>query len=96
MWTFGRSCGNPNILFNIAEKVMTYRISYENDMAATTGAEGYGGVTRTEYFHTESEALNRARRLLDNGHHTVAVYDGTGRVLTGVRLELKLGAAIVD
>ena len=80
---------------NIAEKVMTYRISYENDIAATTGAEGYGGVTRSEYFSTESEALKRVRRLLDDGnYHAVALYDGTGRVLSGALLELKL--ATVD
>lgn len=86
-----------DIVFNIAENVMTYRISYEDDPAAQTGAEGYGGVTRSEYFRTEHEALKRARDLIDNGdHYAVAVHDGTGRVLTGILLQLKLGAAIVD
>ena len=84
-------------MFNIAEKVMTYRISYERDLAAQTGAQGYRGVMRTEYFRTEHEALKRARNLIDHGGgHAVSVHDGSGRVLTGILLQLKLGAAIVD
>jgi hypothetical protein len=72
-------------------------ISYEDGSAVTTGAEGYGGMTRSEYFRTEFEALKRARRLLDDGdHHAVAVHDGSGRVLTGILLQLKLEALIVD
>ena len=86
-----------DILFNMAENTMAYRISYEDGSAVTTSAEGYGGVTRSEYFRTEFEALQRARRLLDDGdHHAVVVHDGSGRVLTGILLQLKLQAVIVD
>ena len=84
-------------MFNTAENTMAYRISYEDGSAVTTGAEGYGGVTRSEYFRTEFEALKRARRLLDDGdHHAVAVHDDSGRVLTGILLYLKLEAVIID
>jgi hypothetical protein len=94
---FRERCAGPGIRFNIVVKAMTYRISYEDDLAAETGAEGYGGVTRTEYFRTEHEAVKRARRLIDNGdHHAISVHDSSGRVLTGILLQLKLGAAIVD
>jgi hypothetical protein len=72
---------------------MTYRISYDDCSAAMAGE----GVTRTEYFRTEYEALQRARQLLEDGdHHTVSLYDSSGNVLAGVRLQLKLGASIAD
>jgi hypothetical protein len=48
---------------------MTYRISYDDGLAATTGAGGHEGATRTEYFRTEYEALQRARQLLEDGDH---------------------------
>lgn len=76
---------------------MTYRISYEDGLAAAAGARGHEGVTRTEYFRTEFEALRRARRLLEDGdHHAIAVHGGSGSVLTGILLQLKLGAVIAD
>ena len=76
---------------------MTYRISYDDGLAVATGAHGREGVKRTEYFHTEFAALKRARQLIEDGeHHAVAVYDSSGNVLTGILLELKLSAAIVD
>jgi hypothetical protein len=76
---------------------MTYRISYEDGLAASTGARGHEGVTRTEYFRTEYEARNRARQLLEDGdHHAVSLCDSSGSVLTGIRLQLKLGAVIAD
>ena len=76
---------------------MTYRISYDDSLAATTGAGGHEGVTRTEYFRTEYEALQRARQLLEDGdHHAVSLCDSSGSVLAGIRLQLKLGAAIAD
>jgi hypothetical protein len=54
---------------------MTYRISYDDGLAATTGAGGHEGVTRTEYFRTEYEALQRARQLLEDGdHHAVSLW----------------------
>lgn len=74
---------------------MTYRISYDDGLA--TGARGRERVQRTEYFRTEFEALRRARELIeDDDHHAVAVHDGSGSVLTGILLQLKLGAAIAD
>jgi hypothetical protein len=36
---------------------MTYRISYDDGLAATTDAGGHEGATRTEYLGTEYEAL---------------------------------------
>ena len=76
---------------------MTYRISYDNSTIAVAGARGAEGVTRTEYFRTEFDALKRARRLVEAGdHHAVAVHDGFGNVLTGILLRLKLGAVIAD
>jgi hypothetical protein len=76
---------------------MTYRISYEDGVAAITGARGHDDVTRTEYFRTEYEALQRARQLLEDGdHHAVSLFDGSGSVLAGIRLQLKLGASTAD
>ena len=71
---------------------MLYSISYDDGW--TGGAEGRAreGLTRTETFGTEGEALTRAFRLLDEGrHHTVSLSDSSGNVLCGVRLQLKLG-----
>jgi hypothetical protein len=94
---FREAWREPDISFNTAGTTMAYRISYEDGSAITTGAEGYGGVTRSEYFRSEFEALKRARRLLDDGgHHAVAVQDGSGRVLAGILLQLKLETMIVD
>jgi hypothetical protein len=67
---------------------MTCRISYDYD---PVGSPIGGGVQRTEYFRTEFEALKRARKLLKDGKCGIAVADGSGRILTGVQLELKLG-----
>jgi hypothetical protein len=76
---------------------MTYRISYEHGFAASTGPRGHEGATRTEYFRSEHEAFRRARELIENGdYHAVAAHDDTGSVLTGILLQLKLGAAIAD
>ena len=71
---------------------MTYRISYENGLASRRG-----GVERIEYFRTEFEALKRARQLLESGdHHRVVMHEGSGSVLTGFRLQLKLGMQVTD
>jgi hypothetical protein len=76
---------------------MTYRISYDHGLAASTGARDHEGLTRTEYFRTEYEALNRARQLLDDGdHYAVSLCDGSGRVVAGILLQLKLGASSAD
>ena len=71
---------------------MLYSISYDD--ASTGGTKGRPGegLTRTETFLTEGEALTRAFRLLDDGrHHAVSLCDSSGNVLCGVRLQLKLG-----
>jgi hypothetical protein len=67
---------------------MTCRISYNYEPVGSQIGEG---VQRTEYFRTEFEALKRARKLLKDGKCGIAVADSSGRVLTGVQLELKLG-----
>jgi hypothetical protein len=70
---------------------MTYRISYDDSMLRAASAR------RTEYYRTEFEALKRARELLEGAdHYGIALYDDLGGVLTGVRLELKLGVAVTD
>ena len=72
---------------------MTYRISYDDGLV-TAGREG---VKRTEYYPTEFEAMKRARQLLEDGdHYGIAVHDNTGGVVTGIRLELKLGVTVTD
>ena len=72
---------------------MTYRISYDDGLFTV----GPAGVKRTEYYRTESEAMKRARQLLEEGdHHGIAVHDGMSEVLTGIRLELKLGMQVAD
>jgi hypothetical protein len=66
---------------------MTYRVSYEDALTVTSGSQE--GVTRTEYFRTEFEALNRARQLMARGDYDgVVVHHGTDVVLAGV-LHLK-------
>ena len=69
---------------------MTYSISYDEWPSARK--ESREGLTRVETFLTEHEALKRAFRLLDDGtHYAISVCDGSGDVLCGVRLQLKLG-----
>ena len=71
---------------------MTYSISYDDGSPSATKESRAEGLTRIETFRTEQEALNRAFRLLDDGtHHAISVCDGSGNVLSGVRLQLKLG-----
>ena len=69
---------------------MTYRIIYSGTADMPAEVEERAGLT--EEFSSEHQALGRARELLEAGeHHRVAVDDGTGNVLHGVRLQLKLG-----
>jgi hypothetical protein len=76
---------------------MTYRISYDDGLAAMAGSPGHEKVKRTEYFRTEYEALQRVRQLLDDGdHHAVTLCDSSGSTLAGILLQLKLGASIAD
>jgi hypothetical protein len=70
------------------EVTMTYRIFYEDGVPISRRNTS---TIRTETFRTEHEALKRARELLDGDYHAVAVYDNSGTVLGGVRLQLKLG-----
>jgi len=71
---------------------MTYSISYDDEWPSATKESREEGLTRTETFLTEQEALSRAFRLLDDGtHHAISVCDSSGNVLCGVRLQLKLG-----
>jgi len=63
---------------------MSYRIIYSEATALP--------IASAEEFSNEDQALGRARELLETGeHHCVAVDDGAGHVLHGVRLQLKLG-----
>ena len=71
---------------------MTYSISYDDGLVVVTKERREEGSTRIETFLTEQEALKRAFRLLGDGtHHAISVCDGSGNVLCGVRLQLKLG-----
>jgi hypothetical protein len=74
------------------EGKMRYSISYDVGLASVTKERRKRDLTRIETFLTEDEALNRAFRLLDEGtHQGISVRDGSGNVLCGVRLQLKLG-----
>ena len=70
---------------------MTYRLIYSE--APVNGADTeWRPAARTEEFTSEHQALGRARELLEAGeHHSVLVDDGTGNVLCGVPLQLRLG-----
>jgi len=70
---------------------MTYRIIYnETPVVRDTGRQR--GSAWAEEFAHEHQALGRARELIDAGeHHSVALDDGTGNVLCGVRLQWRLG-----
>ena len=71
---------------------MTYSIFYNDGLASETKKMRGPGSTRIETFLTEGEALTRASRLLDEDtYQAISVDDGSGNVLCGVRLQLKLG-----
>jgi hypothetical protein len=71
---------------------MTYRVFYDHMLVLHAAGARREDASRVEYFLTEREALNRARELLDAGdHHGVAVCNGSGDVVGGVRLQLKVG-----
>jgi hypothetical protein len=71
---------------------MLYSISYDDGWTGGIKERSGEGLTRTETFLTEEEALTRAFRLLDEGRHqAVSLCDSSGNVLCGVRLQLKLG-----
>jgi hypothetical protein len=57
---------------------MLYSISYDDGWTGGTRARAGEGLTRTETFMTEGEALTRAFRLLDEGrHHAVSLCDSS-------------------
>jgi hypothetical protein len=71
---------------------MIYRVSY--DVGLKTAPENGREVdaVEVEEFSTEYEAFSRARELLEGGDHgRILVRDGSGNVLCGVLLQLKLG-----
>jgi hypothetical protein len=57
-----------DVLSKIAGNEMTYRISYDEGLFTV----GPAGVTRTEYYRTEFEAMKRARQLLEEGITTAS------------------------
>ncbi len=71
---------------------MTYRVFYGDAVAMARRDRHLDDRVRSERFSTEHEALQRARELLDEDLSTVvAVTDEAGNMLTGLRLQLKLG-----
>jgi hypothetical protein len=71
---------------------MSYRVFYGVGVTATREDEREAGAVEVEEFSTEYEAFRRARELLEDGDHgAVSVRDGSGTVLCGVLLQLKLG-----
>lgn len=71
---------------------MAYRISYSDKPAGLTPNWRDQDTLETETFATEWEALRRARQLIEEDEYrAVAVRGDSGEVLTGMRLQLKLG-----
>jgi hypothetical protein len=74
------------------DEIMTYRVLY-GDAAAMSGCDWHlDERVQFERYSTEHEALQRARELTEEDLSTVVViYDAAGDLLSGVRLQLKLG-----
>ena len=71
---------------------MIYRVSYDVSLKTAAEDEREVDAVELEEFSTEYEAFGRARELLEDGDRGgVSVRDGSGNVLCGVRLQLKLG-----
>lgn len=71
---------------------MTYCVLYGDAIATASRDRDIEQWMRCERFGAEHEALRRARELLDDDLSTaVAVCDAAGNLLSGVRLQLKLG-----
>jgi len=71
---------------------MTYRVFYGEGSAVSSRDRHLDGRVQFEHFGTEHEALRRARELLDEDVSTaVAICDRAGNLLSGVRLQLRLG-----
>jgi hypothetical protein len=73
---------------------MTYRVLYGDAVAMAGPERHFDERVRAERFSTEYEALRRARELLEEDvSAAVAVSDAAGNLLSGVRLQLRLGYA---
>ena len=71
---------------------MSYRVLYGDAAAMASGDRHLDERVRSERFSTEHEALLRARELIEEDVSTVvAVSDRSGNLLSGVRLQLRLG-----
>ena len=71
---------------------MTYRLYYGDPVAVLRYDAHADDRARSERFSTEHEALQRARKLLEEDWATaVAIHAAAGNRLSGIRLQLKLG-----
>lgn len=71
---------------------MTYRVLYGCAAAMVRHDRHLDERVQLEQFSTEHEALQRARELIDEDLTTVvAVSDTAGNLVSGLRLQLKLG-----
>jgi hypothetical protein len=71
---------------------MTYSVLYGDAAAMASRDRHLDERVQLERFSTEHEALTRARELLEEDVSTVvAVCDRAGNLLSGVRLQLRLG-----
>ena len=76
---------------------MSFRISYYDTMAPALKKWRTEESERVEIFASEHEALKRARDLLEGGEvHDVMIADDSGSVLSGFRLQLRLGFSPVE
>jgi hypothetical protein len=77
--------------------MMGYQLYYGDALAMEERDRHLDRRVHREGFSTEHEALNRARELLEEDFGTVvAIHDGAGNQLSGVRLQLRLGYAAVE
>jgi len=71
---------------------MAYHVLYGDAAAMASRDRHLDERVRSERFSTEHEALMRARELLEEDlSPAVAVTDRAGNLLSGVRLQLRLG-----
>ena len=70
---------------------MTYRVCYGHPAIVASRDAHLDDRVRSERFSTEHEALNGAELLEREAGTAVAVHDGAGNQLCGLRLQLKLG-----
>jgi hypothetical protein len=76
---------------------MTYKVFYGDAVAIERRDRHLDERVRAERFSTEHEALNRVHDLLKQDSSTaVAIQDGAGNELSGIRLQLRLGYSCDD